>query len=184
MDGKWRCQGKLLLHNPRKLTAKSASCKKTLDTASEKAYELVYDFGEDRSVRLAIRAIAGQPFLLIEESSVGCDIPSWGLDSLPDFRPDTLYSDYDVRPLDYTGSRSMGSLPWCRWMLAGMKDGPERDLIGIYVVSPVLSSVEGRSCDEGPITASVRDRPPGRRRSPPRRRRSRTGPPRPRARPA
>ncbi len=135
VDGKWRCTGVLILNNPRHLKAESLTCRKTLDTDNQKRYELVYGFGEDRTVRFVLTATAGKPYILVQENSAGSNIPSWGLDAFPDFRPDTLYSDCDTRPLDYKGSHSMGSLPWYHWMLACKKDGPERDLIGVLVAS-------------------------------------------------
>lgn len=135
VDGKWRGEGKLVQHNPRKLRAESVSCRKTLDTAGEKHYEITYGFGAGRQVKYAIAAVAGRPYVTVKETARGSNIPSWSFDAYPGLQPDVVYSDIDTRPLEYKGSGAMGSLPWYRWMVAGRKDGSDRDLIGVCVVS-------------------------------------------------
>ena len=135
VDGKWRGEGRLNLHNPRKMSVKSFASKKVKDAVDEKHYLLEYSYGEGSYLKFRIRALAGRPYVLVEHESRVADLPSWGFETYTDFQPDTLYTDAGAQSLDYTGSRSMGSLPWSKWILVGKRNGPERDLIGAFAVS-------------------------------------------------
>ena len=135
VDGKWRGAGRLNLHNPRGMSVKAFTSKKVKDGADEKEYVLRYSYGEGSYLNFRIRALAGRAYLLIEHESRMADLPSWGFETYTDFEPDVLYTDAGSKSLDYKSSRSMGSLPWSRWMLVGKRNGPERDLIGVFAVS-------------------------------------------------
>ena len=135
VDGKWRGSGRLLHHNSDKLTVKQLSSKKTLDTAEEKVYELTYTYSNDRILTFEIKAIAGYPCLLVTERSKDIELPSWSFYPYTDLQPDTVFTDGGEQALDYKTVTSMGSMPWQRWMLAGKKEGSERDLVGFFTVS-------------------------------------------------
>ena len=135
VDGKWRGTGRLLLNNPESLSIKKFSAKRTKSTSTEKQYQLTYTYSDDSYMVLTLRAVAGQPYIFIEEESKGADIPSWGFDPYVDFKPDVVYTDGGTRNMDYDSAKSLGSLPWHRWMLASKKEGLERDMIGIITMS-------------------------------------------------
>lgn len=135
VDGKWRGEGRLLQHNPRGMVVESATYRLVKDTPGEKKYEMSYRFAGAGSVRFAVTATAGCPYVMVEESSSGVELPSWAFAVHAAFQPDTLHTDAGSRPLDYKESRSLGSLPWCHWLLACKEKGPERDLIGLFPVS-------------------------------------------------
>ena len=134
-DGRWRGAGTLVLNNPRHLTVKSMQCKRTKVTPAEKHYLLSYVYSNGGTASVKITAYAGRPFVLIENESRGVDLPSWSFDAYPDFHPDTLATDGGSRPLDYKDTKSVGNLPWSRWMVLSKKSGPERDAVGMFTVS-------------------------------------------------
>jgi len=139
-DGRWRGAGRLILNNPHGMSTSSMRCEKTKDTPSEKRYLLTYLYSNGGSASVSVTAFAGRPFVLIENTSRGVDLPSWGFDAYPGFQPDTLTTDTGTRTLDYKDTRSMANLPWSRWTVLsktlrqGRGDG-ERDAVGILTVS-------------------------------------------------
>lgn len=132
VDGKWRGCGLLDLYNPRGMTVKTFSAKRTKNATGDKEYTLIYDYGDGLNMSFTIRATAGRPYLLIKEQSRGVDLPSWGFDFYPDFQPNTQLTDAYTRPIDYKNSKAMGSLPWYRWGL--LSSASDRDLLGIITV--------------------------------------------------
>jgi hypothetical protein len=135
VDGKWRCSGRAIQFNKNKLTIKAFKCEKTKDTPSEKDYRLTYSYNRDDSIVLNICAIAGRPYLLFDEETTEPDLPTWSFIASTDFQPDTLYTNKGSKVIDHKTTKSMGSVPWYRWMLVGKDDGPERDLIGLFAIS-------------------------------------------------
>lgn len=135
VDGKWRGAGMLTAYNPRDLQYKSMTCTKTKDLAAEKEYLLKYVFATGERLAFTVRAIAGQPFVIVKEECWGMDIPSWGFDIRTDFVPDQLRTDDSNKTLDYRDDSAKGSLPFYRWMLACKDKGPDRDLIGFMTYS-------------------------------------------------
>ena len=132
VDGKWRCGGNLSAYNPWGRSVKEFTCEKTVTSAAEKDYLLSYAYDNGGIVAVKIRAIAGRPYVIIEEKCNMADLPSWSFDVYPDFQPDVLNTDSKSNPLIYKDSEEMGGLPWRGWALAGRKDC--RDLIGLYTV--------------------------------------------------
>jgi len=156
VDGIWRGQGVLLQHNPSSYNIKQAIYErikdtdagkvlsynndngawtyvKTEDTDAEKAYLLTYNYDNGASMKLQLRAIAGRPYILIDDVANKGDIPSWSLHIETDFQPDSLYTDIGTKQIGNDGSNALAELPWRSWALAG-KAG-SRDLIGFYTVS-------------------------------------------------
>ena len=135
VDGKWRGVGQIIRHNPDNLTIKAFASKKIKDTASEKEYQLTYTYSNGEILVFNMQAIAGYPCLLITEESKSSGLPSWTFEPYIGFKPNTIYTDGEIKEMDYKDMRSMGSLPWYRWILAGKKEGPERDLIGVFTMA-------------------------------------------------
>ena len=135
VDGKWRGTGKLLLNNPDRLSIKSFTAKAIKSTSTEKQYQLTYLYSNDKSMIITLTAIAGHPYILVKEESNDPNLASWGFDPYTDFKPDFLHNDAWTRDLDYKGVKAMGGMPWSRWVLAGKKEGAERDLIGVFTIS-------------------------------------------------
>lgn len=135
VDGKWRGAGNLYAYNPRKLSVTKFTCRRTMDTSSEKRYVLDYEFNSNGRITLLVRAIAGKPYLLIEEKCEGLECPSWSFGPYADFQPQALYTDAGTRNLNYNDVQAMGGPPWYRWVFAGKTEGPERDLIGFVTSS-------------------------------------------------
>jgi len=137
VDGKWRGAGGLITYNPDELTAKSLDAERTLDTAEEKDYRLSYVYNDGSTQTFLIRACAGQPYVLVDEQCSRGDVPSWRFDTFPGFKPNTLFTDVGERSVVTQGLDALGGLPWYRWMLVGNKDGPERDQIGVFLMSAI-----------------------------------------------
>jgi hypothetical protein len=132
-DGKWRGSGMLYAYNPKELAVESFTASKVKDDPGEKEYLLTYSYGPRGRMTLKVRAVAGKPYLLIEDECRGADLPSWAFSPYTDFEPDVLLTDAGVRPLDYRSAKSMGALPWYRWALATKQT--DRDVVGIFTVS-------------------------------------------------
>ncbi|MDO8587506.1 MAG: GxGYxYP family putative glycoside hydrolase [Armatimonadota bacterium] len=133
VDGKWRCGGTLLTHNPWGRSVTSFTCQRTKSSDAEKEYLLSYSYDDGGSIRLKARAIAGRPYVLFEEEINQGDIPSWSLDLYPDFQPDTLYTDTKTHAITYAGVEVYGGPPFYGWILGGNRNC--RDLIGLYTCS-------------------------------------------------
>lgn len=133
IDGKWRGGGNLTAYNPKHLKVESFSHSTSNDPSVGKTYVLNYKFDDGETMEFRFRPIAGKPYVLVDEQSTGADLPSWALDPCADFKPDTLFTDAGSTPLTYEKAKSMGGLPWYRWMLVGNSSGAERDLIGVVV---------------------------------------------------
>ena len=135
VDGKWRGSGTLLLSNSKNQTVESFSCEKLKDSSNEKQYLLKYIYSNGGSVTTKMTALMGQPYLLVEETISMKHVPTWSFNVSDGFKPDTCWSDKQIEPIDYKGLVEKGKLPWSSWLMAGKKDGPERDMIGIIAVS-------------------------------------------------
>ncbi|MDO8587504.1 MAG: GxGYxYP family putative glycoside hydrolase [Armatimonadota bacterium] len=133
VDGKWRCAGNLYQYNSMSVNVTKATYEKVKHTGSRKEYQLTYLYSNGALMKLRLTAVAGRPYILIDDESNGGDIPSWSLNLYPDFEPDRLYTDTGEQQIAYGGTDALGELPWRSWMLAGRADS--RDLIGFYTVS-------------------------------------------------
>lgn len=117
---------------PEGLEPEVLTYRKTKDTQGEKQYEMKHTFQEGGFISFKITATAGRPYVVVREDSSGIERPSWAYAAYAGFQPDTVMTDSGSKAIEYKESRSMGSLPWCRWMLACKKAGPERDMIGFF----------------------------------------------------
>ena len=135
VDGKWRGTGKILINNRSDLTIKTFTCKRAKSTSTEKEYRLEYSFSNGGYLAFNIRAVAGTPYVIVTEESKQTNVPSWCFDTYGGFEPNMTYTDAELRPMDYKNAKSMGSMPWHRWILQGKNEGPDRDMIGLITMS-------------------------------------------------
>jgi hypothetical protein len=133
VDGKWRCEGRLLQYNEPVRKVTGATYERTKNTDSEKDYLLTYTYDNGNWMTLKLRAIAGRPYILVEDESNRGDLPTWSIHLEKDFQPDILYQNTGDQPITYAGSDVLGELPWKSWLLAGRTDS--RDMIGYYTLS-------------------------------------------------
>jgi len=134
VDGKWRGTGRLP-HRNSDHTIKAFAYKKIKDTPGEKEYRLEYTFDDGGFMAFNIRAVAGTPYVMVVEESKKSTLPSWSFDTYAGFEPNMTYTDAELRPMDYKSSKSMGSVPWHRWLLQGKTDSPDRDMIGLITMA-------------------------------------------------
>ncbi|MDO8587503.1 MAG: GxGYxYP family putative glycoside hydrolase [Armatimonadota bacterium] len=135
VDGKWRCGGNLMLYNPKSLAVKSFSCERLASSDKIREYQLTYTYSNGGSAIFRLKAIAGRPYLLVEEQSDSADLPSWEFDYYRDFEPDLFVTDAGQGSPDYGRTDTLGMLPWSRWILACRSGGKDRDLMGVFVYS-------------------------------------------------
>ncbi|MDO8588212.1 MAG: GxGYxYP family putative glycoside hydrolase [Armatimonadota bacterium] len=130
VDGKWRGVGKLPGGSAE---VTSFSCERITATDKEKEYLLTYAYDKGGHIKIKVRAIAGRPFVIYEETSDRADLPAWTLELYPDFQPDVLICNSATKPLTYKGLEGLGSLPNHSWAVARSKGS--RDLIGLFTLS-------------------------------------------------